>query len=405
MRSAAAMSAATAKQAGTSLDFNQDEDTEALRDLVRRFVEREVPPELAARWDREDHIPREWLLRIGELGVCALAVPEEYGGLGRNVLGVLNTTLELGRRSSVLASLYVQNACYGGLNISESGSEAQKRALLPGLCKGEILFAYGLSEPDVGADLASVKTRAEVRGDRLVINGAKRWCTGAAVADYIYMLVRTGDIAARYKNLSLVLVPPTAKGVTIEETRTLGLRGIPTNDVILEDVEIPIENIVGGAERLNQGWSILAGPALEVEKLAAPAVGLAVAEAAVAEAWEYSQQRRQFGAPICTIQSVRHMLVEAQTKLAACRLMLMHAGWKVHVGQPSAVETSMAKLYLGDTTPEIVLTCQRVLGAYGYAEGFAMERYVRDVLVVPIYGGSSAIQKNNIANLMRLPRK
>ncbi len=386
------------------MDFNHDEDIEALRDLVRRFIDREVPPELAARWDREDHIPREMLNRIAALGVCGLAVPEEYGGLGRNVLGIVNTVLELGRRSTVLASLYIQNTCYGSLNIVELGSEAQKRALLPKLCAGELLFAYGLSEPDVGADLASVKTRAERRDDKLVINGAKRWCTGAAIADYIYMLVRTGEPDARHKNLSFVLVPPDAPGIRLEETGTMGLRGIPTNDVILEDVEVPLENVVGGPERLNQGWSILAGPALEVEKLGAPTIGLALADAAVAEAWEYSQQRVQFGAPICTLQSIRHMLADAQTKLAACRLMLMHAAWKVHTGQPSAVETSMAKLFLGDTTRDIVLSCQQVLGAYGYAHGFAMERYVRDVLVMPIFGGSSAIQKNNIANLMRLPR-
>ena len=387
------------------MDFRDDEDVEALRDLVRRFLEREVPPELAMKWDREDHIPREMLNRIAALGVCGLAVPEAYGGLGRDVMGMMTTILELGRRSTILAALYIQNACYGSLNIAESGSEAQKRELLPKLCAGEMLFAYGLSEPDVGADLASVKTRAERRGDKLIINGAKRWCTGAAISDYIYMLVRTGEPDARYKNLSVVLVPPNTHGITLEETATMGLRGIPTNDVILEDVEVPLANLVGGEERFNEGWSMLAGPTLEVEKLGAPMLGLAIAEAAVAEAWQYSQQRRQFGGPICAIQSVRHMMADAQTKLAACRLMLMQAAWKVHAGEPSAVDTSMAKLFVGDTTCDIVLTCQRVLGAYGYAHGFAMERYVRDVLVMPIWGGSSAIQKNNIANLMRLPRK
>ena len=128
-------------------------------------------------------------------------------------------------------------------------------------------------------------------------------------------------------------------------------------------------------------------------------------EAALAEAWDYSQQRKQFGSPICAIQSIRHMLADAQTKLAACRLMLQHAAWKVHEGEPSAVETSMAKLFVCDNVRDIVLTCQQVLGAYGYAHGFAMERYVRDALIMPIWGGSSAIQKNNIANLMRLPRE
>jgi len=201
-----------------------------------------------------------------------------------------------------------------------------------------------------------------------------------------------------------VLVPTQAAGVTINALSTMGVRGIPTNDVILENVEVPIANVIGGEEAWNRGWSLLAGPTLEAEKLETPALALGVAEAAVAEAWDYSQQRKQFGGRICAIQSIRHMLSEVQTKLASCRLMLMNAAWKVHTGQPSAVETSMAKLYVADTARDIVLTCQQILGAYGYAQGFAMERYVRDVLVMPIWGGSSAIQKNNIANLMRLPR-
>ncbi|MDG2002446.1 MAG: acyl-CoA/acyl-ACP dehydrogenase [Novosphingobium sp.] len=386
------------------MDFSDDEDIVAMRGQIRRFVEREVPPELAAQWDREDHIPRDWLQRVAGLGVCGLTVPEEYGGLGMSVMGVLATIMELGRGGIMLASLYIQNACYGGINISEFGSEAQKRDLLPRLCNGELMFAYGLSEPDVGADLASVKTKAERRGDQIVINGTKRWCTGAAVADYIYMLVRTGDPDARYQNLSFLLVPPDSKGVTLEETETLGLRGLPTNDVILEDVELPLACVVGGEDRWNRGWQMLAGPSLEVEKLVSSSLGLVTAQSAVKEAWEYSQQRKQFGKPICAQQSIRHVLAEAQTKLQACRLMLINAAQLVEAGQPSAVDTSMAKLFVSDTAREIVLSCQEVLGAYGYAQGFAMERYVRDVLVMPIWGGSSAIQKNNISNLMRLPK-
>lgn len=387
------------------MDFSESEDTQGLRELLRRFLEKEVPPDMVARWDREDRIPREMLKRIAELGVCGLTVPEEYGGLGRDVLGMVTTIQELARRSTVLAGLYIMNACYGSLNIAEAGTQDQKQRLLPGLSVGDILFAYGLSEPDVGADLASVKTRAERRGDKVIINGYKRWCSGAEMADYIYMLVRSGEPEARYKNLSIVLVPPSSRGVTLHSIGTMGVRGIPTNDVMLEDVEVPFANVIGGEAGWNRGWSLLAGPTLEAEKLEVPALAVGVAEAAVAEAWEYSQQRKQFGSRICAIQSIRHVLADAQTKLAACRLMLAHAAWKVHTGQPSAVETSMAKLFVCDTAREIVLSCQQVLGAYGYAHGFAMERYVRDVLVMPIWGGSSAIQRNNIANLLRLPRE
>jgi alkylation response protein AidB-like acyl-CoA dehydrogenase len=387
------------------VDFSEGENTQALRDLLRRFLDQQVPPQLAARWDQEDRIPREMMNQLAQLGVCALTVPEEYGGLGRDVLGMVTTIQELARRSIALAGIYIMNACYGSLNIAEIGSQGQKQRLLPGLCKGEILFAYGLSEPDVGADLPSVKTRAERRGETVIINGYKRWCSGAGIADYIYMLVRSGEQQARYKNLSLVLVPPHTPGITLQAVGTMGMRGIPTNDVILENVEVPFANVIGGEAAWNQGWSLLAGPTLEAEKLEVPALAVGIADAAVAEAWEYSQQRKQFGGAICGIQSIRHMLADAQTKLSACRLMLAHAAWKVHTGKPSAVETSMAKLFVCDTARDIVLSCQQVLGAYGYAHGFAMERYVRDVLVMPIFGGSSAIQKNNIANLMRLPRQ
>jgi alkylation response protein AidB-like acyl-CoA dehydrogenase len=387
------------------VDLTESEQTVAVRDLLRRFIDKEVPPELAARWDEEDSIPREMLLRLAELGLCALTVPEEFGGLGRDVLSAVACIQELARRSMALASIYVQNVCYGSLNIAKSGTPEQKQRLLPGLARGEIIFAYGLSEPDVGADLASVKTRAERRGDKVIINGYKRWCTGAAMADYIYLLARSGEPEARHRNLSLILVPTKSQGITIQTIGTMGVRGVPTNDVILQDVEVSLENVVGGEESWNQGWSLITGPALEAEKLAVPSLALGIAEAALEEAWEYSQQRKQFGGPICTIQSIRHMLVDARTRLQACRHMLAHAAWKVHSDQPSAVEISMAKLFVADTTRDVVLSCQQVLGAYGYAHGFAMERYVRDILIMPIWGGSSAIQKNNIANLLRLPRK
>jgi alkylation response protein AidB-like acyl-CoA dehydrogenase len=325
--------------------------------------------------------------------------------MGRQVTQTVVTIVELAKRSTAMAGLYIMNSCYGSLNVAMEGTAAQKERFLPALLRGETIVAYGLSEPDVGADLASVKTHAERRGDKVVLNGYKRWCSGANFADYMLMLVRSGDPAARYKNLSMVFVPTDTPGITMKIVDTMGVRGLPTNDVILEDVEVPFDNVLGGEAFWNNGWSLLAGPALEIEKLETPALALGVAEAAVAEAWEYSQQRKQFGVPICTIQSIRHMLADVQTKLQACRLMLYSAAAKVDANLTSAVDTSMAKLFVSDTACDIVLTCQKILGAYGYAHGFAMERYVRDILIMPIWGGSSAIQKNNITNLMRLPRK
>ena len=377
---------------------------QALRETVRRFVEREMPREAVRRWDREDRFPREVFARLASLGVAGSTIPEDYGGTGRDIPATMATVEELARRSFPMAVAYIACACYGGMNILASGSEAQKRALLPRLAKGEMLFAYGLTEPDIGADLASVKTRAVRRGEVVVVNGAKRFCTGADVADYVYLLANSDPQGARHQNLSLLLVPPTAKGVSMTPIPTLGLRGYPSFDVRFEDVEIPAANIVGGEAGWNQAWPMLAGPALDVEKLEVAAIGLGIAGAAIDDAWAYAEQREQFGKPVSDYQSIRHMLADAKTRLYAARLMLAHAAGLAQREEPCGVETSMAKLFVTEAAKAIVLDGQTVMGAYGYASDFDMERYLRDVLLLPIIGGSSAIQRNNIANRLGLPR-
>lgn len=386
------------------MDFGEPEHIGMLRDSIRKMLDRHATRAQMAKWDDEDKVPRSLMDPIRELGICGMTIPEEYGGTGRDVLATMVAVEELSRRSMVIGTLYLMNACYGSMNILASGSEEQKRTMLPKFANGEILFAYGLSEPDVGSDLASVKTRAERVGDKVIINGSKRWCSGAETADYIYALVRSGEPDARYRNLSLVLIPPTAKGVTLTHIPAMGARGLNTNDVSLDNVEISIDDVVGGEAGWNNGWTRLAGPALEVEKLEVAAMALGIAAQAVDDAWEYSQQRRQFGSRICSIQSIRHMLADAQTKLAAARLMLYRGCWLADNNLPCSVETSMAKMYVCELGLDIVLTCQKVMGAYGYAKGFDMERYVRDMLLMPIIGGSTAIQKNNIANRMGLPK-
>jgi len=375
-----------------------------LRETLRRFVAREMPVEEVRRWDREHRFPPDLFRKLARLGVCGLTVDEAYGGQGRDLVAAVAVIEELCRRGGFAAGPFIHCAFYGGMNISENGSEAQKRELLPRLAAGELLFAYGLSEPDVGGDLASVRTtaRRSADGRRLVLNGTKRWCTGADFADLIYCLVRSGDESRRHENLSFVLVPTDAPGLAIHPIEHMNLRYTLSCDVILEDVELPIESVVGGEAGWNRGWKMLAGRALDVERLEITAVTFGIAQAAVEEAWSYAQQRVQFGRPISGHQAVRHALVEARTRLEACRLMLYRAAWLAQQDRPCSVETSMAKLFVADTAVEVVLACQRVMGAYGLAEGHDMERHVRDVIGMPIVGGSSNMQKNNIANRLGL---
>ncbi len=383
---------------------DEPEHIRQLRETLARFVATEMPPELRRQLDREHRFPPELFRELAALGVCGLTIDEAYGGQGRDLVAAVAVIEELCRGGAFLAGPFIHCAFYGGMNLSENGSEDQKRSFLPRLAAGELLFAYGLSEPEVGGDLASVTTSAERSADgrSLRINGFKRWCTGADWVDYIYCLVRTGPAEDRYRNLSFVLVPPDLPGIRVHPIEHANLRYTLSSDVIFEDVDVPIENLVGGEMGWNRGWKMLAGKALDVEKIEITAVTFGIAQAAVEEAWHYAGERRQFGRPIAAHQAIRHDLAEARTKLEACRLMLYRAAWLAQHDRPCSVETSMAKLFVADTAVEIGLTCQRVLGAYGLAEGHDMERHVRDLLGMPIVGGSSNMQKNNIANRLGL---
>ena len=389
------------------MNFDEGEQIAMLRETLRRFLDKEMPRERASQLDQEATFCKDTFARLCELGVTGLTVPVEYGGAGVDVLSAIVVIEELAQRGTALAGPYIHCAFYGAMNIVENGDEAQRQEFLPRLAKGEILFAYGLSEPDVGGDLASVGVTARRSDDgrHCIINGTKRWCTGARAADYIYTLARTGPKEDRYKNLSLILVPTATPGITIVDIDHLGLRYAATTDVIFEDVQVPIENVVGGADAWNRGWPMLAGRSLDVERLEITAVALGIATAAVNDAWQYAGERRQFGVPISGHQAVRNMLVEARTKLAACRHMLYHAAWLATEGRDCSVQSSMAKLFVADNAVDIVLTCQRVMGAYGCAREYDMERYVRDIVCMPIVGGSSNMQKNNIAGRLRLPTK
>jgi alkylation response protein AidB-like acyl-CoA dehydrogenase len=381
------------------VNFDESEIVTALRDSLERFVEREMPRSAAHDWDARNHFPREVHRKLADLGVLGLTFGEDYGGVGRDILATMIVIEELSRRSLAVAVPYIMAACYAGMNIEECGTEAQKRDLLPKIAAGDLLFAYGLTEPDAGADLASVTTTAVRDGDGLRINGAKRFCSGAGIADYIYALVRTGPAEARHRNLSFVLVPADAPGVTITPIEAMGMKGAATTDVSFDDVAVPIANLVGGEAAWNKGWPMLVGPGLDVEKLEVAALGIGIARAALDDAWAYARERRQFGRAIGDFQSIQHKLADMKTQIHAARLVLYQAAWLADQRRPCSTETSMAKLFATEVAKTAALECQTILGAYGYVKDFDAERYVRDALLMPIIGGSSAVQRNNIFKL------
>lgn len=381
------------------MNFDEDDTVVALRESLERFVEREMPRSAAQDWDRRNHFPRDVHKKLAELGVLGLTIPEEYGGYGRDIVATMVVIEELSRRSLAVSVPYIMAACYAGMNIEEYGTDGQKGELLPKIVAGDMLFAYGWTEPDAGADLASIKTRAERAGDVLRVNGAKRFCSGAGIADYIYALVRTGPAEDRHRNLSFVLVPPDAPGVTITKIESMGMKGAATTDVTFDNVEVPVANLVGGEAMWNQGWKMLVGAGMDVEKLEVAAIGVGIARAALDDAWAYAMERRQFGRAIGDFQSIQHKLSDMRTQVHAARLVLYQAAWLANERRPCSQETSMAKLFATEVSKSVALECQTILGAYGYVKDFDAERYVRDALLMPIIGGSSAVQRNNIFKL------
>jgi alkylation response protein AidB-like acyl-CoA dehydrogenase len=343
-----------------------------LRRMLRRFVAEKAPREKRREWDRAHTWPRDLFRELADLGLCGLTVAEEHGGQGVDILAAVAVIEELARAGGFLAGPFIHCAFYGGMNIGENGSPAQKAELLPRLARGELLFAYGLSEPDVGGDLSSVKTRARLDGDSIVVNGSKRWCTGADWADTIYCLVNTDADAPKRKALSFLLIPAKSPGITVTPIEHSNLRYTASCDVHFDEVRLPLDAVVGGMEKWNQGWGMLAGRALDVEKLEITACAFGVAQAAVEEAWNYAQEREQFGKPICAHQAIRHKLVTVRTKLEACRLMLYNAARLAHEGKPCAAETSMAKLFVADTGVEIAIACQQIMGSYALSDAYDM---------------------------------
>jgi alkylation response protein AidB-like acyl-CoA dehydrogenase len=373
------------------------EEVLELQRTLRRFIDEQMPRDAVEAWDKQNYFPRDVFERLARLGVMGVTVPQEYGGSGRDIPTAMMVIEELSKASMAIAIPFIMASCYAGVTLVECGSEDQKELLLPLVADGKMLFAYGWTEPDVGADLASVMTTAERDGDEVVINGAKRFCSGAAISDYIYTLVRSDPRAPRHHNLSLILIPPSAEGVTIDGIDAMGLKGAATTDVTFQDVRVPAANIVGGEEAWNNGWSLITGIGLDIEKLEVAAMALGLAQGAYDEAVAYSGQRRQFGRPIDQYQSVRHSLADMRTSLYAARLVLEDAAGRMQLQIPAGTETSMAKLFVTETARKVVLDCQTVLGAYGYVKGFECERFTRDILAMPIIGGSSAIQRNNIS--------
>jgi isovaleryl-CoA dehydrogenase len=370
-----------------------DEQQDFIRAL-RDFAAREVTDELRRSVER-DHHSTEIAERLAELGWWSLTIDEEYGGSGGTFLDAALFLEEVARGQIPVGAYGVTLIVVGALN--RFGTEEQKRELLGSVARGGVL-AIAMSEPEAGSDVGSLKARARRENGEWVLSGAKMWCSYAHRASHTLIVCRTGEGSEKHEGLSMIFVPHDAEGFTITPIKTLG--GEETNELHLDDVRVP-ESALLGAE--GNGWTqLMAGLNNERVILAASALGLA--QRAFDDALAYAKERRQFGRPIGSFQAIQHKFAELATALAQARLLVRFVA-RLTDEDPMRMlpqEASMAKLACTELAKRCALEGLQIMGGYGYATEYPMERHLRSAVVTTIYGGTSEIQKNIIAKTLGL---
>ncbi len=337
---------------------------------------------------------------MGELGWYGLQIPEEYGGSGGSFLDATLFLEEFTRGQIPVAGYGVTLIVVGALN--RFGSDEQKREFLGRVSKGGVL-AIAMSEPEAGSDVANLKTKARREntragaGGEYVLDGAKMWCSYAHKASHILIVCRTGA-GERHEDMSMILVPRDAQGMTITPIPTMG--GEETNEIHLDGVRVPEDALLGSE---GGGWTqLMSGLNYERTILAASALGLA--QRTFDDALAYAKERRQFGRPVGSFQALSHKFAELATEIAQVRLLVRWVASLTDEDPQRMLpqEASMAKLAATELAKRCALEGMQAMGGYGYATEYPMERYLRSAVVGTIYGGTSEIQKNIIAKTLGL---
>jgi alkylation response protein AidB-like acyl-CoA dehydrogenase len=369
------------------MQFDLDESQMDIRDMVRSFTEKEITP-YAADWDEQSYFPREVYSKLGEVGLMGMTTPETYGG---TMLSRLNGALvyeELARGEMATAvGLSVHNMVAGSL--ARYGSSEQKERWQTKLASGELLAAFSLSESSAGSDAASLQCRAELHGDRYILNGTKMWVTNGGEAD-IYMVMARSTSGHQAHGISCFLIEKGTPGFTFGKTeRKMGLHSSPTRELIFDQCEIaPSQRLGEEGQGFKIALSSLAGGRINIG-----AIAVGVAQAACDQACAYASQREQFGKPIGTFQGIQFMLADMAMKIEAARLLVYEAAYKLDQGQNASIYASMAKCFATDTAMEVATNAVQILGGAGYVRDYPVERYMRDIKVAQIFEGTNQIQR------------
>ncbi len=377
------------------MDFRLTDEQRELQQAARAFSRAELRP-IAEVLERDNVPPsRDLVKRYAEMGFLGVNVPEALGGLGLGNVEALIVLEEFAKISSAVAFPIFESMVGPVRAIEHFGSDSLKQRIVPKVCSGEMIVAVAMSEPEAGSALTDLRTRAVVDGERVTLNGTKRWCSGGGHADAYVVYCRLNDDPGA-SAIGAVLVEKGASGLSFGPNESLmGFRGIPSADLNFDDCVVPLDNVIvpaGGFKKLME--------AFDLERCGNATMALGQASGALEDVIAYVQERKQFGNPLGEFQAVQIKLADMQMKVEAARLLIWRAAANAERGLPSVLDSSVGKCFANSIAREVTGDALQLMGAYGYSKEFPMERRLRDSWGWGIAGGAIDIQKVNIAGAM-----
>ena len=377
------------------MDFRLTDEQRELQQAARAFSRAELRP-IAEVLERDNVPPsRDLVKRYAEMGFLGVNVPEALGGLGLGNVEALIVLEEFAKISSAVAFPIFESMVGPVRAIEHFGSDSLKQRIVPKVCSGEMIVAVAMSEPEAGSALTDLRTRAVVDGERVTLNGTKRWCSGGGHADAYVVYCRLDDDPGA-SAIGAVLVEKGASGLSFGPNESLmGFRGIPSADLNFDDCVVPLDNVIvpaGGFKKLME--------AFDLERCGNATMALGQASGALEDVIAYVQERKQFGKPLAEFQAVQMKLADMQMKVEAARLLIWRAAANAESGLPSVLDSSVGKCFANSIAREVTGDALQLMGAYGYSREFPMERRLRDSWGWGIAGGAIDIQKVNIAGAM-----
>ena len=377
------------------MNFSLNEEQLSLQETVKKFAKNELT-EIAKKMEQEDKsADKSVLKKFADLGILGVNLPKEYGGAGMSHFEAVLVLEEVAKISIAIAFPIFESSFGPALAISSFAPEELKKRVLPRICSGEIVVAVSMSEPNAGSALTDLTTHAKNKDDKLILNGQKRWCSGAGHADGYVVYCRLSEEEGA-KGIGAVYIEKNTKGFTFgKQDHHMGFRGVCSADMYFDDVTIPKSNIIvpaGGFKKLME--------AFDLERCGNSTMSLACAQSSYDFVLEYIQERKQFGKPIIDFQAVQMQLAEMKMKLDASRLLIYRAVVNADRSLPSIADSSIAKCFANEITREVTGKAMQLMGGYGYSKEFPIEQKMRDSWGWGIAGGSIDIQKTNIASAL-----